>query len=849
MRPLTDDTKTNDVQVVGGIESADFTVNVDARLFDMLVADMYSKKVPSVLREIVSNALDAHAMTPTTKPVEVRLPSAFDHTFSVRDFGAGMSHDFVMKLYTKIGHSEKTGTNVATGMFGMGSKSPFAISDVFEVWVYQDGQRRQYTAYRNEMRIPSLRLMGTFPTDEPNGVCVRVPVKDADVRAFEDALNANAFAYYDKNITFSRKLSGETEEMMESIKRAIVEVVPGMFQLIASGSESRGRSYQGGVYVRQGTAIYPFDPKMLGYNVRTTTRSKVIELLQKGDSAVLFDVPIGTCSVVQSREALSYDARTIDNLEKIYGEKTELAAEKIPTVIGNARTYREAFTNVIATYDEDVRCYLSTWTAARDMVKFGQNRIRRNHQAWLEANNLSPDQHILSENATVVKDKLGPCTMYTMDATANYSGAINGTPTKTDSFTTMWPCVAFVIPHGTKDWERRVLAWVHSKCAFKLKPYEGTLYMLIVRARQTEVPLIVNKLEATDSFCGIMADATELPELPPDQTIVETRIKTKRYGKNAVYVWSNGEWGSEKQEVDFAEPAYYLVRNGSHHDNVTLTPTEMTAFCDHKHWKSVVDPTTTAYGMEAFRETGLRPKAHLSNSNIVEFLKHAKALSLIDDTLPIYRLTVAQAARLADMPDHELAPLVKTAVDSFVGLKDEFQAAALVASFEVEGSYSGGQSFVVDVATRLINKQDVAADRLALAAALVADDTYLLGVAMHAMMQSSGKALPSAAAAKLARGRVILAATRELFVTSPENSVRGTATVAAIGEAAKARFPLLASCRFTSETLPHCAVYVDAVTKAIPPQYSLATVPSVQANALYIRNLINSAVINQQVAA
>jgi hypothetical protein len=114
----------------------------------------------------------------------VHLPNQLEPWFHVRDFGVGLDHEQVKNVYTKYGASTKTTSNEFIGQLGLGSKSPFAYVDAFDVTAIKNGRRGYYSMYRNEKGMPSVALLGEDQTDEPSGVTVKMPVRLADMREF-----------------------------------------------------------------------------------------------------------------------------------------------------------------------------------------------------------------------------------------------------------------------------------------------------------------------------------------------------------------------------------------------------------------------------------------------------------------------------------------------------------------------------------------------------------------------------------------------------------------------------------------------------------------------------------------
>ena len=128
------ETKTNLIETAGLGSTGGFSIKTTAAAFQLLSSGLYSNKIRAVVRELSSNAVDAHPMVQAqSRAIEVKLPNSLDSEFYVKDFGPGLSHDNLMHMYTTYFDSSKQASNDFIGGFGVGSKSPFAYTDAFTV--------------------------------------------------------------------------------------------------------------------------------------------------------------------------------------------------------------------------------------------------------------------------------------------------------------------------------------------------------------------------------------------------------------------------------------------------------------------------------------------------------------------------------------------------------------------------------------------------------------------------------------------------------------------------------------------------------------------------------------------
>lgn len=151
-------------------------------MLHVLSSGIYKYKIRAVIRELSTNALDAHiAKGIQDRPICVTLPDGFDNDLVIRDYGFGMNYDEVMDSYLTYGLSTKSSSNDYVGAMGLGCKSPFAYTDAYTVESIQNGSKNIYTVYK-ENGFPQITiLVKDLPTTEEDGLAVRVPITAQDV--------------------------------------------------------------------------------------------------------------------------------------------------------------------------------------------------------------------------------------------------------------------------------------------------------------------------------------------------------------------------------------------------------------------------------------------------------------------------------------------------------------------------------------------------------------------------------------------------------------------------------------------------------------------------------------------
>lgn len=177
-----------------------FSIAESPAAFKVLSSNLYSKPELAVIRELTSNAYDAQMAAGTNEehPIELHIPTKDEAFFYVRDWGNGLSEDEIFIIYTQFFSSTKSEDNGQIGTFGLGSKSPFALTDEYTVKSYQDGIVKTYLM-KIENDLPTVTLQSTEDTVEHNGLEVvienwRSPIHEYSwTSAAEELFGATTF--------------------------------------------------------------------------------------------------------------------------------------------------------------------------------------------------------------------------------------------------------------------------------------------------------------------------------------------------------------------------------------------------------------------------------------------------------------------------------------------------------------------------------------------------------------------------------------------------------------------------------------------------------------------------------
>lgn len=272
-----------------------FTIKASAKAFKLLSSNLYSDKPLAIVREIGCNALDSHFMAGKADvPFKVVLPSDIHPWFEVIDYGTGLSDEQVKNVFTTYFESTKTESNDQIGAMGLGSKSPFAYTDAFEVFARQDGVQNQYTCFLNQSGAPEIFLIEQIvdPTLE-NGVTIKVPVKKNDFQLFHAAAR-KAYKFFPiKPVVGANTTNWNWNDPVYGYE----------------GTNFKTLTNDRTIYALMGPVAYPIDMNQLKGPAAFLTG-----YTQRSGHGFVVKYNIGDLDVNAGREGLSYDKTTISNL-------------------------------------------------------------------------------------------------------------------------------------------------------------------------------------------------------------------------------------------------------------------------------------------------------------------------------------------------------------------------------------------------------------------------------------------------------------------------------------------------------------------------------------------------------
>lgn len=185
------------VSLVGISGAQTMGMKLNGKAFSALVDKLYTDKSGAVVREISANARDAMVMAgKADQPFEIHLPNELNHEIVFRDEGVGLSKEDTMKYLGNLFESSKENENQSIGTYGLGSKSPFAVTDSYIVESRFNGEKHVFNWFRSPGGVPDFLHISTTPTDEPNGITFKIPSAVSMFKEYEKSLVAQ-LAFFD----------------------------------------------------------------------------------------------------------------------------------------------------------------------------------------------------------------------------------------------------------------------------------------------------------------------------------------------------------------------------------------------------------------------------------------------------------------------------------------------------------------------------------------------------------------------------------------------------------------------------------------------------------------------------
>jgi len=286
-----------------------------------MLTRQYSDPEMAFIRETSSNAYDAHIAAGTTdKAFDIHIPTNFAPHVEIRDYGTGLSKDFMLNKYTQVGHSTKRKSNNQIGGFGIGRLSFLIVTEQAAITSYHNGMKASYTVNYDADGQLLISLTDERETTEPNGLRLKFPVQTNRIKAFQVA---------------AEKYFSRVSATLPNFKGEPLQITPPAYSHKTHRWGVRTNGSTGVIYAVMGNIAYPVKTDTLKYD------SKFNDVRSLLDSRLDLFFNIGEVIPVPTRENLDMCDQTMDGLLKALTDaKTELVTTLEAQIASSANRWQ-----------------------------------------------------------------------------------------------------------------------------------------------------------------------------------------------------------------------------------------------------------------------------------------------------------------------------------------------------------------------------------------------------------------------------------------------------------------------------------------------------------------------------
>lgn len=431
-------------------------------------------------------------------------------------------------LYTTLFRSTKAEDNDQIGAFGLGSKSPFAVSDSFTVESRYEGKLYRFLMYLNDKRIPccdiatkDLDSRDPTPedTDEYNGMTVRVPIKNSEYARFAKELQRLGRVMESDQlpeVENTRYFSGFTTIERDS------RVNNTYVQKEKSGSH----------YAVMGGVSYPIDVKQLPEHLS--------HILSRFPTTYTF-FELGELNVPPSREDLSYD------------EFTRFALESAMTKLRDD-VIKESIEDVIREYKKGPICAFYAKAKYKDL--YGENFLTL------------LNENVPEEPRVTAKGKIRGV-KYSPDVDREAVRLMKDYPTLIGSGDCIFSLTRFT------SWQRE-------------EEYEMSLYDFDEH-KNAPIFVIMDDNKSFVQKCKTLINKTnrDVITITPDPDLIKHRnSKLRKFYKNADQIRDLiRSWAGKKETIDYLQ---FADKFSEHYDGI-INPDEILFMSELEYDRLVLD--------------------------------------------------------------------------------------------------------------------------------------------------------------------------------------------------------------------------------------------------------------------
>lgn len=305
------------------IKSAKYVIAPGAEAhISAILRNLYSDPVRAVLREYMSNAVDAHVEAKQTAPIKVHLPTIMEPWLIVRDFASGLdvpSTETLLYGYGASGELKRV-SNDQIGGFGIGCKCGFAIADAFTYTIWHGGMRRVWSCFLDDRDEGQAVLVSEEASSDPTGIEVKIPFameRYSAVLEVQRALNY-LLPFMPGNFEFDTSQYTIPDKAVATIEQDAVCRINDVdynvrYQFYPSGKFEMPALVVGGTHykIEEGQLDDVTEFKNAG---STKAQNRLRELKTR----LVIQAPIGFVQLAPSREQLQYSGHTKKVLKQLF---------------------------------------------------------------------------------------------------------------------------------------------------------------------------------------------------------------------------------------------------------------------------------------------------------------------------------------------------------------------------------------------------------------------------------------------------------------------------------------------------------------------------------------------------
>lgn len=598
---LSNVTNPDDV-IKFGIEEGEAAI---CMLINML-SRLYPNPRQTLLCEYVQNAMDSHKMAGKADvPVEITLPNDFDPHYTVRDYGVSMTHEEVKTIYAKALKSMKIEDNGLIGGYGVGKLVFSPYSGVMTMTTWVNGIKTIYDC-RLHKGDGEIRRKWHGPSDEPQGVEIKIPVPESDFEFFRNR------AQYLYSFLPTKPIIKGVKDEINLNPESFYETEK--FTLL---KENIGNSE--GALATIGGMVFPISLDDLGISryahYRNTEDDEVIRKVIENLSVVLH-FNVGEIEHTPSRSSLEYNDNTIQKIrERILVDMKTFFSDKFKEFISGVKSSYDArllYSRLVDDSTQEVLIYkyfnLSQGGIEFNGVKY-TNNIKNDYIVSTEISSNIHDRSVnYSSSCYAHFDKI---TQHMIDKNERMENA------RHTSITIKEDSTFYYVEHGYSNRKRAMKVKNHlinnidkAICVYL---HDGETIQDVADRLGLPVDIFVN------------VDVLEMPEIQrstysssggaaSDRTVLTSKIL--EYSKMCDYKITVDSWNEIDHDYENDSGVYTLIRY--------YKPVD---FSDNPHWFNQLVQSIQANYDSNFKVFGIRTsEANKIGSHMVEFTDYLKQI-------------------------------------------------------------------------------------------------------------------------------------------------------------------------------------------------------------------------------